>query len=131
MADTPLVAAILFGFDPTTLFLRLEPSEGRAAELAAARVEVDLAAGDRHVVLRSTAEGLRIDEKPGGESAHGRTVELAAPFARLGVRSGDRLTLTVRLFAADSQAPLGRYPADGALTLSVPGDGFEAENWSA
>ncbi|MDB4971583.1 MAG: glycoside hydrolase family 57 [Myxococcales bacterium] len=131
MADSPLVAAVVFGFDKTTLYLRLEPSEGRAAELAATRVEIDIAVGDRRVVVRSRHDALTIDGAPGGRNAHGRAVELAVPFAQLGVKTDDKLRLGIRLFEAASEAPLARYPADGALTVTVPGDGFEAENWSA
>ncbi|MGZ3427508.1 MAG: hypothetical protein ACXVCV_12705, partial [Polyangia bacterium] len=134
MADTPLVAVVLFGFDRKTLYLRLEPADGRAAELAAARLEVEVVGageGGRRVALSSAAGVLTIDgaSAGAGASAHGRTVELAAAFAQLGAKPGDRLLLTLRLFAGD--APLARYPADGALQLTVPGDGFEAENWSA
>jgi hypothetical protein len=57
-------------------------------------------------------------------------LELAVPFARLSLTPGERLTLTFRLFSA-SAAPLARYPADSSLELTVPGDAFEAENWSA
>ena len=53
------------------------------------------------------------------------------PFALLGAQADDKLLLTIRLFDAASDAPLGRYPADGAITVIVPGDGFEAEHWSA
>jgi alpha-amylase/alpha-mannosidase (GH57 family) len=129
MADTPLVAVILFGFDKKTLYLRLEPADGRAAELAEARVEVEVAIGQRRVVLSSTAGTLTVDGARGGSSVHGRTVELATPFSSLGAQPNDRLLITVRLFGGE--APLARYPADGALALTVPGDGFEAENWSA
>jgi len=132
MADTPLVAAVLFGFDRKTLYLRLEPADGRAAELAAARLEVDVALpsqGDRHVLVASSPSGLSVDGRREGGSVHGRTLELAVPFSAFGARADDRLLLTLRLFAGD--APLARYPADGALALTVPGDGFEAENWSA
>src|SRR6185312_5553049 len=128
----PLVAAVLFGFDRKTLYLRLEPADGRAAELAAARLEVDVALpsqGDRHVLVASSPSGLSVDGRREGGSVHGRTLELAVPFSAFGARADDRLLLTLRLFAGD--APLGRYPADGALALTVPGDGFEAENWSA
>jgi hypothetical protein len=137
MADTPLVQAIVFGFDRSTLFLKLEPSDGRAAELAAARLEIDIAVAaasggpQRHVPVVSRAGSLSIDGLPGGRNAHGRTVELALPFAQLGAQPDDKLHLTFRLVDAASEAPLARHPADGALTVSVPGDGFEAENWSA
>jgi alpha-amylase/alpha-mannosidase (GH57 family) len=141
MADTPLVQAIVFGFDRSTLFLKLEPSDGRAAELAAARLEVDIAvaaaapaaagASPRHVPVVSRDGSLSIDGLPGGRNAHGRTVELALPFSQLGAQPDDKLHLTFRLVDAASEAPLARHPADGALIVSVPGDGFEAENWSA
>ncbi|HEX9103152.1 MAG TPA: hypothetical protein VF997_13165, partial [Polyangia bacterium] len=129
MADSPLVAAVLFGFDRQTLFLRLEPADGRAAELAAARLEIEVRVGERRVVLTSTPAGLMLDGARAGSSAHGRTVEVAAPFAKLGAKAGDQLLVTLRLF--DGDAALARYPADGTIAVTVPGDGFEAENWSA
>jgi alpha-amylase/alpha-mannosidase (GH57 family) len=130
MADSPLVATVLFGFDRQTLYLRLEPADGRAAELAAARLELELAVNDRRVTVISTGkDGVTIGGTRAGTSAHGRTLELAMPFTAVVASTGDRLLLTLRLFSGD--APLARYPADGALALSVPGDGFEAENWSA
>lgn len=129
MADSPLVAAVLFGFDQKTLYLRLEPADGRAGQLAAARVDVDVRLGERHLVLTSTGGGVTLDGARAGTSVHGRTVELATPFSTLGARTHDKLLVTVRLF--DGEAPLARYPADGAIAVTVPGDGFEAENWSA
>lgn len=129
MADSPLVAAVVFGFDKSTLYLRLEPSDGHAAAVAAARVEVEVAVGDKRVVVRSTKEALTVDDRPAGKNAHGATVELAVPFALLGARANDRLALVFRLF--DDRAALARYPADGAIAITVPGDEFEAENWSA
>jgi alpha-amylase/alpha-mannosidase (GH57 family) len=129
MADSPLVADLLIGFDPSTLYLKLEPSEGRAAELAAARVEVEVTVGDKRVLLRSTRDGLAVDERPAGKNAHASAVEIAVPFALLGAKPKDRLALAFRLH--DEHTVLARYPADGALTITVPGDEFEAEHWSA
>jgi alpha-amylase/alpha-mannosidase (GH57 family) len=140
MADSPLVAAILFGFDREQLYLRLEPSEGRAGELAAARLEVELAVGARRLRLVTDGDSVRVDERSGeeyrerdrcGPVARGRALELAAPFARLGVTPGDRLALGFRLVVGESGAPLARYPGEGTLPVTVPGDAFEAENWSA
>jgi len=129
MADSPLVAAVLFGFDKKTLYLRLEPTDGRAAQLATARLDVDVRVADRQLVLSSTGAGLVLAGARAGTRAHGRTIELATPFATLGARTHDKLLLTLRLY--DGDAPLARYPADGAIAVTVPGDGFEAENWSA
>jgi hypothetical protein len=126
---------VLFGFDRKTLFLRLEPADGRAAELAGARLEVDIAIpgqGDRHVAVGSRSDGVvTVDGARAGTSVHGRTLELALPLSSIGVVANERLLLTLRLFAAEGDAPLARYPADGGLAVTVPGDGFEAENWSA
>src|SRR5262249_33292056 len=67
MADTPLVATILFGFDRERLFLRLEPSDGRAAELMGARLEVEMAVGARRLRLVTEGESVRIDERVGDD----------------------------------------------------------------
>jgi alpha-amylase/alpha-mannosidase (GH57 family) len=140
MADTPLVAHILFGFDRDQLFLRLEPSDGRANDLMAAGLEVELSVGARRLRLAVDGTSVRIDERAGeewkerdrcGPVARGKALELAAPFSRLGVAPGDRLGLGFRLLVAATGAPLARYPGEGTLSLTVPGDAFEAENWSA
>jgi alpha-amylase/alpha-mannosidase (GH57 family) len=145
MADSPLVAAVLFGFDRERLFVRLEPSDGRAHELATARLEIELRIGTRRLRLvygdgEAARNDVRIDEesdgawKPrdrGGPAARGKTLELTVPFMRLGVVAGERLALSFQLFADGGDAPLARYPAEGGLTLIVPGEAFEAENWSA
>ena len=124
---------MLFGFDSKTLYLRLEPADGRAAELAAARLEVDVAVssqGDRHALVSSSRERRRLVDGTARRRQRPRPHARAGGALRaLGARANDRLLLTLRLFAGD--APLARYPADGALALTVPGDGFEAENWSA
>jgi hypothetical protein len=134
MADNPLVAAVLFGFDRDHLYLRLEPSDARLHDFAGALLDVEIAVGERRIDLRardgrliqSASDGERKD----GHVAHRKTLELQVPLAFLGVRAGDRLSIVLRLVDA-AGAPLGRYPADGAIRVSVPGDEFEAENWSA
>ena len=85
------------------------------------RVVLSSATGERHDRRRRRAAAPRV---------HGRTVELAAPFASLG-RAARRSTAARPCASSRGDAPLARYPADGALALTVPGDGFEAENWSA
>jgi hypothetical protein len=133
MADNPLVAAIRFGFDRTTLYLRLEPSEARASELAAVRLDLELAVGETRTVVHARGDELvveGVESRRGGHVVQRRTLELAAPLTLIGARAGDRLSLVLRLLD-DVGAPLGRYPADGAIRVIVPGDEFEAENWSA
>ena len=138
MAETPLCAAILFGFDRGNLYLRLEPFEGQAAALLAARLEIEIAAGTRRLRLVGD-ETLDVAEPDGhgwrviGSGTLGRTraLEAAVSLGRLGAQPGDRLALTFLLVDKAGGAPLARYPAGGALTVTVPGDEFEAENWSA
>ena len=122
MADSPLVAAVLFGFDRKTLYLRLEPADGRAAELAAARLELDVATSPRVTGTsrsRRRGDGALIRRRRArGASVHGRTLELALPLVIARRRSPTSAALTLRLFAGD--APLARYPADGGLADHRP-----------
>jgi alpha-amylase/alpha-mannosidase (GH57 family) len=133
MADNPLVTMIRFGFDRVTLYLRLEPSDARATELMSATVDLEISVGEARVLWHLGGDELvreGAETEHGGQVARRRTLELAAPLVLLGARAGDRLSLVVRV-RDDKGAPLGRYPADGAIRVTVPGDEFEAENWSA
>ncbi|HUS66701.1 MAG TPA: hypothetical protein VMZ28_19325, partial [Kofleriaceae bacterium] len=137
MAESPLVERIHFGFDPTTLYLRLEPAQRHAAELEGAALEVDISSKDKRLRLRVGAagwtlcdpegEGWRAVCESGPVSFGPRAIELAAPFARLGLERGARLELAFRL--VKGEVALARYPSDGALVLTVPDDAFEADNW--
>jgi alpha-amylase/alpha-mannosidase (GH57 family) len=138
MAELPLVEAIHFGFDPASLFLRLDPSAARARELEGARLEVDVTIGKRHLRLTAVPHEWELEETRdgqwdslgrGGPVALHRTLELGVPFSRLGAQPGDHLELTFRLRRAD--VVLARYPGDGFLQVDVPDASFEAEHWSA
>jgi alpha-amylase/alpha-mannosidase (GH57 family) len=138
MAELPLVEAIHFGFDPETLFLRLDPSPARARELDGARLEVDITLDKRQLRLTAIPHEWELLEAEsgswrslgrGGPVAIHRTLELGIAFSRLGARPGDRLELTFRLRRGD--VVLGRYPADGYLQVDVPDASFEAQHWSA
>ena len=143
MAELPLVDSILFGFDPTTLYLRLDPNPARAAELDGVRLEVEVtlqsgAPLTRQLRLDVFGEAWELSEAVdgdwrslgrGGPAALLRALELGVPFARLGAKSGDRLELSFRLKQAE--VVLGRYPSSGAISLTVPGPSFESDNWSA
>jgi alpha-amylase/alpha-mannosidase (GH57 family) len=142
MAESPLCATLLFGFDREQLYLRVDPAEGRSSELAAAVLEVEIGAGARRLLIRaeaSTANPSSLSERDGdlwrplgagGPVARGERIELAVPFERLALQPGERVTLTFRLFDANG-TPLARYPSDSSIQVTVPGDAFEAENWSA
>ncbi|HZS36474.1 MAG TPA: glycoside hydrolase [Polyangia bacterium] len=142
MADTPMIERIHFGFDPATLYLRLDAAPARAAELDGATLEIEIAAGARRLRVRVSGEkgddGWRLYEAEGdawrdlgtgAPASARRPLELGVGFARLGVVPGEKLELAFRILRGE--VALARYPQDGALALTVPDASFEAENWSA
>jgi alpha-amylase/alpha-mannosidase (GH57 family) len=142
MADTPLVERVRYGFDPATLYVRVEPSAARAAELdgATLEIEIELAAGARRLVLRARGAEWQLADAGGAQlgaggpaavdaTAAGRALEIGVTFARLGVAAGDRLELALRLVR--DGVVMTRVPQDGTLAVTVPDAAFEAENWSA
>ena len=142
MADTPMIERIHFGFDPATLYLRLDAAPARAGELDGATLEVEIAAGARRLRVRVSGDmgddGWRLYEAvgdawrdlgAGAPASARRPIELGVGFARLGVVPGEKLELAFRILRGE--VALARYPQDGALALTVPDASFEAENWSA
>jgi alpha-amylase/alpha-mannosidase (GH57 family) len=135
----PLLARILYGFDPSTLYLRLDPAAGMAA-LAGVEVELRLRAGARELRVRAPLDPVELpfcDELAPSPRPLGRgdglarleVIELAVRFATLGLEPGVRIDLVVQL--ARGGITLGRYPRDGYLDLTLPDATFEAKNWSA
>ncbi len=57
----------------------------------------------------------------------GRIVELGIPFADLGVKSGQHLEFTVVVYK-DKQE-LERWPRGGGITVIVPSESYEQEQW--
>jgi hypothetical protein len=147
MAEAPLIDVIRYGFDRGHLYLRLEPAPGRAGELADLTLRADLRAGERHVGLEAskagwriaelTADGVSALEKPVADPlsglaepvAFGRTIEIGVPFERLGLKPGERVQMSLRLY--QGQLVRGQFPRGAPLSFTVPDEAFEAENWSA
>jgi alpha-amylase/alpha-mannosidase (GH57 family) len=137
MAESPLVEAIHFGFDRRMFYLRVDPAAARAAELEGATLELEIEVGDRRLRVRSQGRGWQLDQMEGpgwrplgnGEpGVFGRSLELALPLERLGLEPRAAGSFSLRLYR--EAVPLGRYPADGFLPITVPDDDFEASNWS-
>jgi alpha-amylase/alpha-mannosidase (GH57 family) len=138
MAEEPLLARVRFGFDRKRLSLRLEPTPPRADVVAAASVEAELVVeGRRFRVQLDQGPRWRVDEADGeswvsrgegGPAARGAVIDLAVPWASLGAAPGARVQLVLRL--TRGALVLGRYPAEGAIELTVPDDDFEADHWS-
>jgi alpha-amylase/alpha-mannosidase (GH57 family) len=142
MADTPLIERIRLGFDRERMYFRLDPSPSATLEGAQLEVDIDTDARRRRVKMSlgpATRGWTLIEKMPEGEywrelgpGAPGEVlrswIALAVPFARLELQPGDRPRIAFRLTRGD--VALARYPTDGSLTLAIPDDAFEAENWS-
>lgn len=119
-----------FGFDLSSLFLRLDPPRGGGGEVPdgigiEARVEGGV------LEFEGSMEGEGFEFHHGGEVV-GRgclreILEMEFPFEALGLREGQRIGLAVRVLQGTMEVQ--RLPEQGFLTLDVPGPGFEAEHW--
>lgn len=134
-----LARELHYGFDAERFYLRLDftgpTPPGEAADLRLDVVEprpmrlrvVGLAAGERTVV----ADDVEGSDSPvsGAACRIGSLLELAVPFASVGLGPGDTVAMLVQALR-DGQ-PIETYPGEAGLTFTVPGPDFEAEMWSA
>ena len=67
---------------------------------------------------------------PGVEIVCGRVLEALIPLGALGLKIGSPVEFTVSLLDGQGR-PLATFPAEGALTLTVPTPGAREEDWSA
>lgn len=123
-----------YGFDLSALYLRLDPAEspGRSVEVAN-RVRVVLLAADRQTALDFplVPDGV---VRPGkrraedlGQAAFAQILELAIPFAPLGLAPGMKIALSVH--ALRGEVEVERLPRYGFLAFTVPDADFERVNW--
>jgi alpha-amylase/alpha-mannosidase (GH57 family) len=141
-----LVSMVHFGFDRERLFVRVDSS----------RPMVDLLAEGRELSLKFfTPDGLRfsvrqslgrltgrfwvrqeaephwVDRGPRGAIvAAGTVLELAVPFADLGLAAGQSLEFFVAAYDAEG-VELERHPAHGPIEVTPPDAFFEARHWRA
>jgi alpha-amylase/alpha-mannosidase (GH57 family) len=123
-----------YGFDLGAVYLRLDPAESpaRAAEVATC-VRVVVLAADRQSAIdfplapdgqvhpgRRRAEHL-------GQAAFAQVLEIALPFAALGLAPGMKLALSVH--AMRGEVEVERLPRYGFLGFTVPDADFENVNW--
>lgn len=133
--SAPLASGLRFGFDATRLFLRVDFAGGAAPEgdvtveievLAPVALTLDagcLAAGRWRI---EREEGGRVE--PVGEAALEDVLEMAIPFAALGVSAGQALDLLVHFDRGAER--LESLPPGQPLRVTVPGAEWEAMNWS-
>ena len=135
-----LLQSIWFGFSAEKLFIRVD-TEGaaaaeRLAEVGQLRVGfVDPANWEIVVQNPSLARPTAYLNHGGLLSSNGNTVEvatakileLAVPFGRLGLKSGEAIRFYVELLAGN--ASLDRAPREGIFELAVPTPDFERIMW--
>jgi alpha-amylase/alpha-mannosidase (GH57 family) len=123
-----------YGFDLGALFLRLDPAESpaRAAEVAT-RVRIVLLAADRQIAVDFplVPDGrVHPGVRQGGEigqAVFAQVLEVALPFAALGLAPGMKLALS--LHALRGELEVERLPRYGFLAFTVPDADFEHVNW--
>ena len=109
-----LFRRLLYGFDSTHLYLRLEPNGG------------GLPPGATFLVR---ARDLDIEWSALQKSKlHAETPELGVSFEALGARPGDRVRVSLCLVV--DGAEIERYPSPAPLEVVVPDPSYEARNWS-
>jgi alpha-amylase/alpha-mannosidase (GH57 family) len=127
--------AVRYGFDLDALYLRLDPAEStaRTMEVATAvRVAIVAegvqAAIDFPLVADGQARPGRRRDAEVGRAAFAEVLEIAVPFAEVGLRVGERVALSLRVLRGDVEVE--RLPRYGFLSFAVPGPDFESVNWS-
>jgi alpha-amylase/alpha-mannosidase (GH57 family) len=126
--------ALRYGFDLEHLYLRLDPVEGpvRAGEVCD-ELHLELVVGAQRwqiafgLVPDAAERRGRREGREVGVSAFARVVEVAVPFAQVGLREGDRVALAAHILRAGVEVE--RLPRFGYLTLTVPGADFERIHW--
>ena len=126
--------ALRYGFDLQNLYVRLDPAEApqRTGEVCSTvRVEVVAANMQSQADFESCPDGVeRRGRRAGadlGRSAFARVLEVAIPFAELGLVRGDRLAFAVHVLRGDVEVE--RFPRFGYVTLTVPDEDFERIHW--
>lgn len=132
--------AVWFGFSPDRLLVRVDTEGGPAFERLAAvdRLRVGFVEpADCEVVVVAPASARPVGQfnRAGEGSINGATVEaacgkifeLALPFAKLGVESGEPVKFYVELLSSD--ASVDRAPREGIFELMVPSPDFERIMW--
>jgi hypothetical protein len=135
------VSAFFFGFDLEHLYLRLDVSPGvigsssgtftgRCHVVSPRPLGVTFPLS-RHNGTCSLTRGEGTDTIVVPTAARAvveRVVELAVPFADLGLKEGERVEFFVEVW--EGPVELGRYPHDRPCTFVVPGRDFESRMWS-
>jgi alpha-amylase/alpha-mannosidase (GH57 family) len=125
--------ALYYGFDLAALYLRLDPAESpeRSAELATAVRVLVLADRQSAVQFPLVRDGKVHPGHRGGvevgQAAFSQVLEIALPFAALGLAPRMKVALSVQALRGDVEVE--RLPRHGYLSVTVPDADFEHVNW--
>ncbi|MCC6349020.1 MAG: glycoside hydrolase [Candidatus Eisenbacteria bacterium] len=133
--SAPLATRLHFGFDSERLYLRVDFSGGGApGGEVSAEIEVlspaplQLDVGILRVGRWRFGTGGPEAAPPAGEAALEEILELALPFAVLGVSAGQSLELFIHLRRGGER--LDSLPPGQPLRVVLPGADWEAMNWN-
>lgn len=129
------IERVMYGFNKSTLYLRIDPMKN--AEIN--RVEFDLnIVEDEKIIIavklkEISCKPLLIKDKSKHKeiadlaAAFNDILEVAAPFDALGLESGQKVELVVRLFGDEHE--LSMYPKRGFISITIPEPDFEERRW--
>ncbi|MBI4354814.1 MAG: hypothetical protein HY595_06210, partial [Candidatus Omnitrophica bacterium] len=123
-----LCHALSYGFDASTLSLRVDLDTDRLTQFAEWRIEVSFPDRRLRASFRQSPSGLSIDP-PSIRGAFDRILEASIPLVWLALKPGESCCLILTVFQGADLVE--RYPAQGTFRLSVPSEGPETSPWSA
>ncbi len=125
-----LVTQVLFGFDDTSLSLRVDTRAPAREALSDRRVRLELRAPGRPVA--SVHLWPPDAQPPGAESGCDQVLEARVPAEALGFRPGQvrvfDLTVVVETPTGE---PVERFPAQDSARVTLPAGDLAMENWYA
>ncbi len=140
-ASEGIVAAVHFGFDTETLFVRVDARDGavrqRLADVDTVRLMFTEPGGYELLVghpdwqeplLQLYHEDVAVADS-GVKAAADAILELAIPFRSLGTRTDSPIQFHVELLK--DEQPIQRIPSQGAIELTVPSPDYELIMWQA
>jgi alpha-amylase/alpha-mannosidase (GH57 family) len=124
------LSRLRFGFDGSTLYLRIEGELDCLRGGSAGKVTVQFHRPRTLEVAFQVRDGsLQVEpEELGARGALGAVAGLAFPLASLGARAGDVVEFAVAI--QEGRDLIDRLPQFGFVALQVPSADFGRENWS-
>ena len=128
-----LFGGLYFGFDAKNLYLRLDPAvEGTPLHDRLDGFRLSLQRERDTIELRAdmTEGDIVLHDERGRAVGHGKMraiVELAIPFAEVGLRAGTRAAVSIRGMRGGVEAE--RIPSQGQVSFDVPDEHFERVHW--